>query len=472
MAIQYAGGVTRNDLYTAQTDKTVIISNISTSLAAAGWTSADMMPFALLRDVQTNPLNNETVTLDGKVYTFKTVINNANNGEVLIGLAVANSLANLKNAVNLGPGSGTAYSSATTLNTNLAAAFSDSTSVMIMQKVLAAGPYNVSETLTSGSFSVATTSWTGKKFTSATTPQFLTCCAYFYNAGDANTGIRWAVGNTAETYWSGFDPAVAQNLFGAASQDIRVIACKYQAFVFIYGAIGSAVQAFAGFGVPWIPDFLLSGVISGATNATPIVITTSAVHGYTTGDSVTIRGVLGNTAANVTGNTITVLSTTTFSLDAVAGNGAYTSGGRVGKLNAQIVEAVWAVGSDNANPFIRSRFSASANSHWTVLNGAAINTGSGTGCLSMATVINANLTTNYLTWYDTCYLVTEPLLCWGPSAVSQGTINGQLWDAMLMRKQETRDVTGTADSHNWFNLTDFANGGSDPFWGAVLVVVP
>lgn len=68
-----------------------------------------------------------------------------------------------------------------------------------------------------------------------------------------------------------------------------------------------------------------SGNISGATNANPIVVTTSAAHGITTGQPVTISGVGGNTAAN--GDRIaTQLSPTTFSVP-VAGNGAYTSGG-------------------------------------------------------------------------------------------------------------------------------------------------
>lgn len=71
--------------------------------------------------------------------------------------------------------------------------------------------------------------------------------------------------------------------------------------------------------------------VSGATNATPIVITTSAAHGYASGDEVVIAGVGGNTAANGRWK-ITVTSSTQFSLqtfagDNVAGNGAYTSGG-------------------------------------------------------------------------------------------------------------------------------------------------
>lgn len=82
------------------------------------------------------------------------------------------------------------------------------------------------------------------------------------------------------------------------------------------------------------------GTVSGATNATPIVITTSAAHGLIDGDQVQVTGVGGNTAANTTGYAkVTGYSGTTFALyqdaglsTAVAGNGAYTSGGAVSKV--------------------------------------------------------------------------------------------------------------------------------------------
>jgi len=71
--------------------------------------------------------------------------------------------------------------------------------------------------------------------------------------------------------------------------------------------------------------------VTGATNATPIVIT-SAAHGYANGDIVTIKGVGGNTAANgeykvasVATNTFALTNVTTGAN--IAGNGAYTSGG-------------------------------------------------------------------------------------------------------------------------------------------------
>lgn len=65
--------------------------------------------------------------------------------------------------------------------------------------------------------------------------------------------------------------------------------------------------------------------ITGATNASPIQITI-ANHGLSTGETVVIASVGGNTAANGTW-AITVTGANTFTLNGSTGNGAYTSGG-------------------------------------------------------------------------------------------------------------------------------------------------
>lgn len=80
--------------------------------------------------------------------------------------------------------------------------------------------------------------------------------------------------------------------------------------------------------------------VSDATNASPIVITTTTAHGLEDGMAVRPFNVGGNTAANVKGYA-DVLTTTTFAMysdadltTAIAGNGAYTSGGHVATVNS------------------------------------------------------------------------------------------------------------------------------------------
>jgi hypothetical protein len=74
--------------------------------------------------------------------------------------------------------------------------------------------------------------------------------------------------------------------------------------------------------------------ISSSTNANPSVITTAAAHGYSTGDVVEILGHAVNTNANGTW-TITVLTTTTFSIPQPA-NGVGTTSGTVQKMETDV----------------------------------------------------------------------------------------------------------------------------------------
>jgi hypothetical protein len=75
--------------------------------------------------------------------------------------------------------------------------------------------------------------------------------------------------------------------------------------------------------------------VTGATNATPIVIT-SAAHGFEDDDIVTIHDVAGNTAANGTWK-VANAATNTFELYGSVGNAAYTSGGKIFKETVDFI---------------------------------------------------------------------------------------------------------------------------------------
>lgn len=115
--------------------------------------------------------------------------------------------------------------------------------------------------------------------------------------------------------------------------------------------------------------------ITGATNAAPIVITSTG-HGFATGDRVAIGAVGGNTAAN--GNhTITVIDVNTFSLDGSTGNGVYTSGGWVVNLtladNLDDVDAC-RVGTDQTlgTKTVTNGVADAADPTWTAVSGATV----------------------------------------------------------------------------------------------------
>lgn len=103
-----------------------------------------------------------------------------------------------------------------------------------------------------------------------------------------------------------------------------------------------ALQAFLTAEINWSSDTIKAALIdlndigtaiTGATNATPIVVAANS-HGLSNGNKVLITGVAGNTAANgvfyvanVTTNTFELQTLEGETLTNVAGTGAYTSGG-------------------------------------------------------------------------------------------------------------------------------------------------
>jgi len=102
-----------------------------------------------------NFTNTETVTIDGKIYTFQTVLTEVN-GNVFIGVDLTTSLLNLLRAINLGAGGGSLYANATTLHTTVTATASDATTLTVAAK--AGGPGGNAITTTEGA---ADASWGG-----------------------------------------------------------------------------------------------------------------------------------------------------------------------------------------------------------------------------------------------------------------------------------------------------------------------
>jgi hypothetical protein len=101
-------------------------------------------------------LDNETVTIDTKVYTFQPVLTNVD-GNVLIGASAAATIVNLVAAVTLGSGSGTLY--AADMVTHPTATAADGTGDTIDVTALVAGlagNVDTTETMTNGSFANAT----------------------------------------------------------------------------------------------------------------------------------------------------------------------------------------------------------------------------------------------------------------------------------------------------------------------------
>jgi hypothetical protein len=103
-----------------------------------------------------NAVADETVTLAGKVYTWKATPTTVAN-EVKVGATPAESIDNLVAAITGAAGSGTLYGSATVAHTTVTAVRSSATMVVTaLVKGTAANAYASTETMTNGSFGAAT----------------------------------------------------------------------------------------------------------------------------------------------------------------------------------------------------------------------------------------------------------------------------------------------------------------------------
>lgn len=92
-------------------------------------------------------------------------------------------------------------------------------------------------------------------------------------------------------------------------------------------AVGYAIFR-ALFDISLIQESLIR--VTNISNASPGIVTTDLTHNYTTGDVITIAGVVGMTGINSVPFTATVLSSTSFSIGIdTTGSGVYVSGGIV-----------------------------------------------------------------------------------------------------------------------------------------------
>ncbi len=133
-----------------------------------------------------------------------------------------------------------------------------------------------------------------------------------------------------------------------------------------------------------------TATLNGATNASPIVCSTTAAHGFTTGDTVNITGVTGNTATNGTW-VITVTDATHFSLGpSSTGNGAYAAGGSCSKFWGSLT-SMTAMISQTPTPVCNSGDIFEATFSSTCTTSAA-----GTEAIGLSFAVGGGLTYQYI----------------------------------------------------------------------------
>lgn len=461
MAIQYAGGtyVDQSQLFGASSIVDYL-TLLTSGLAAAGWTVTTGRSYNLFGVVptlynQTNPANNNTVTINGRVYTYKATLTGAAD-EILIGANIAATLFNTKAAWNAEAGAGTLYGTGTTVNADITAlsiiylnGSANSPTIVVESK--SASAVTVTETSNLAWYNTTTTAKTLYKFVSAETPAFQKVT--MYAAEDL-----LSTANTLFAYVASRDliSGVGRNatIATVTGDTMRLLANRYGFHTFEVGAFGvNGTGIFAQ--VPYVPSFLAPKKVTGATNASPIVITTSAAHGYTTGDTVFTRYIQGNTAANGTFS-ITVISPTTFSLNASVGNGAFTGTlGLVANQTPPYIEILentlfsFVTTTSNGWNNSYSAYGAGTAGLCGIIDGVAYQ---GVATPNFLFPKAANTANTAFDWVSGAGVALEPLVVYTTLYGGSARAGGQLYNAWWSQQNTAGASTNTADSHTWYGV--------------------
>jgi hypothetical protein len=474
MAVAVAGGTTKHETWVvpAGTRRKQCLEFLETNLALAGWTATPGYPFTILYDpFGVTPTNNENFTINGRTYTLKTVINNGNADEILIGGSSGAAFNNITLAINEGAGKGTLYSTPTTANVDVTA--SDTTQGGNPASKFTGVDYSkLGLSVTEAGANLALTSATlaspSLECVSAETPGRLRAEVRFSYTTDADGqsvvvdlltrdrtsgSVTASIGQTAGSDTPNFD----------TGKNWKLIANKHQ---FAFYAIGEQATNASGIFItaPWIPLAMYPKKVTNATNATPIVITTNVAHGYTTGDSVSVKYVAGNTAANHDG-TITVTDPTNFQLDGTVGNGAFTgTDGLVRNTTAgkeETMEMTLASGSQSVGAFLPWRETAQffqSQGSGMIVDGTTYAFGSGgtdrRWGLGMFMPQASDYSTNSQ-WKNQANFTFEP---WIWADVGSGIdMVGMLWDCLVTNTSTPSENTIVADSRTWMNTIHNSN---------------
>lgn len=154
------------------------------------------------------------------------------------------------------------------------------------------------------------------------------------NLDGANLTTPFFSSNAGDSPFTGTTEVLPMEIWVGTYADVSLGIGAIPPFFFDQSYMGTSPllrlgrSNFASNTVALTNEEITSRTVSNATNASPIQITTSVTNSLVTGQTVTISGVVGNTAANGTW-VITRIDGTNFTLNGSTGNGAYTSGGTV-----------------------------------------------------------------------------------------------------------------------------------------------
>ncbi len=366
MSIQYAGGTNVNALFTGNV-KNDILTNVYTQLVNAGWSVVTgNVPSTVTVSISTPAV----VSWTAHGLTAGTQIRFQTTGALPTGIT-ANT---------------TYYVIATGLGAN---SFQFSAS------------FGGAAVNTSGSQSGVQTCVPEILLQSAATPWSVVTRVRFRDNGTGSACVTFSIENSTSTFGGGNSTTSGQYLLPVTGKTFRVVANKYQAWIFQPATSGN--RSFVAFGTPYLPSFLQGSItecgwlVGNALNDSTAAIYPSFRTGFC------------HTTSNNQNDANTQTITNTNVLD-VAGAANLVSTPQIIIGAAQLPRGV---------------------------------PGGQTG----------------MHWHDASALMLEPLISWPTSSTGgEPLIRGQLWDSVIIHDTFAGDTTTSFDSHNWIAITDTDTG--------------
>jgi hypothetical protein len=262
------------------------------------------------------------------------------------------------------------------------------------------GSYGGTVIATTGTQSGTQTAVGTVRMATAATPWSVTARVNIADNG-ANC-VTFSIENSTSTLAGGNGTGNGGYLLPANTKVFRIIANKYQAFIFQPSP--TSARSFVAFGTPYLPTFL-QGVLTEC-----VWMGCNSVVDTDTTNRPSLRSRIGITQGNC---------------QAIA--------------NGNLIDAT-------------------LNTSYNGLSGLLMLYGVAFPYYGAVSAQSGIL------WHDGSAIMVEPLIGWGNSyqiwntgpgaAGAQTLCRGQLWDAVLISSSFAGDTTSTFDSHNWFGITD------------------
>lgn len=449
-----------------------LVTDIRAALLSADWTESSVTDARIVMTFSGQPVNTQTVTIDGKTYTWKTVLSGAAD-EIFIGVDAAACASNLRDAINdVSANEGTTYGTGTVAHTTVTASLSGSqVTVTSLTAGVAGNGFTITNSLSNVTLDTTSARYGGYIMRSGKTPHGL----------EMKLWVRWAgtfgAFPVAELIPMSVDEAtvgINGQLQVNAARLLDIHACPYQVLIWLQGTSTTGGCVFEC-GVPYLDlSERAPTIVSVADDGSgQYLVETSVSHGRVTGESVHIAGAEASgsplTSLNGTHATVTVTDATHYILDGSTYASGYDANSAVAAGVDQVSRAIWCNAQEHthARATFRVQLAPSnvSQSYLSMMMNQYAYTHVGAGTIArLATSRSPNDNSNAAPakkWGGKA-LFLEPLIGWPiTSATSDVFWVGGLWNAAVICDDIDKDsVRNNHSGYNWLAYTDNHDAGT------------